>query len=93
MTIKLNSRELEVHGNPVEIEETAGSTSGLISEEIYRLLLFTLLLSAVSSILAIGVAIITRQEAKAEDQEREKAEKNIKKELQELYQEIILLKS
>lgn len=92
MIVDQNSRQLEIHANPVVAEETAKTTAGLISDEIFRLLLFTLLLSAVSSILAIFVAIITRQNSKAENKKKEQTEKNIKKELAELHKEIALLK-
>jgi hypothetical protein len=92
MTADHNSRQLEIHTNPVVVGETAKNTDGLISDEIFKLLLFTLLLSAVSSILAIFVAIITRQNSKAEDKKKEQTEKNIKKELAELHKEIALLK-
>ncbi len=92
MTSNQNSREIETHGSAVIAGEVSKSTDGLISEEIFRWLLFTLLPSAVSSILAIFVAMITRRESKTLDKEKEQDEKNIKVELQELHKEIALLK-
>ncbi|MBU2699813.1 putative membrane protein [Sporomusaceae bacterium BoRhaA] len=89
MTKVLNSRELDralrEDGKPVVASEKT-------SESIFRLLLFTLLMSAISSILAIAIAIMNRQAAKADDKKKEQAEKNIKKELQELHEEIVALK-
>lgn len=90
MTKVLNSREI----NPALPEDgkPVVAASEKTSESIFRLLLFTLLMSAISSILAIVIAIMNRQVTKADDKKKEQAENNIKKELQELHEEIVALK-
>jgi len=82
MTSKQKSKEREL-----EIDENI-----IRSEETYRLLILSLLLSLLSTLLAIYVTIRSRRENEVTDKEGEKTIQKIKRELHELHEEIALLK-
>ena len=79
MPAVLNSGEVELHDSTIPSGEIAGDTSG----NTHRLLLFTLFLSAISSILAIVVAIRSQRETDDVNKKKEITDQNIKRELQE----------
>ncbi|HMM21503.1 MAG TPA: hypothetical protein PKA10_12355 [Selenomonadales bacterium] len=82
MTTDPNSREIEL----VQHDNISSS------KETYKLLLLTLILSLLSSVLALVVAIKSHREDDATTKNGEKDHKNITRELQELRDEIALLK-
>jgi len=94
MTADLSPVELASHQRPTEAPEAtvAEEPARGVSIATHRLLLLTLLLSAISSVLAIVVATQSWRETEAADKKKEQAEKKAKRELQELHEEIIWLK-
>lgn len=83
MSTKQRSKEREL-----EIDESV-----IRSRETYKLLLLSLLLSLLSTLLAIYVTIRSRRENLDGNKESEKTIKTIKRELQELHQEMAVLKA
>lgn len=88
MTADPNSLKPVRHKRPDEAEEIPEDMAVLT----HALLMFTLFLSAVSSILALFVARVSRQESEAARKKAKQSAENVTSELQGLHKDIALLK-